>query len=72
MGTALFLALIIVSIALIVAVMIQGRGSLSGGIFGGDSMYTSRRGAERTLFNATIGLSVVFVLLNLITFLYAG
>lgn len=69
MEIAIYLSLIIVSIAVIAVVLLQGKGSLSGGIFGGESMYTSRRGMEKTLFNATIGLVVVFIVLNLLAFL---
>lgn len=64
MVIAVNLALILVSIALIAVVILQGKGGMSGGIFGGDSMYTSRRGVERTIFNITIGLVVVFIALS--------
>ncbi len=67
---AIYLSLIIISIAIIVLVLLQGKGSLGGGIFGGDAMYSSRRGAEEVLFNITIGCVIVFVLLDLIAFLY--
>ena len=40
MSTALYLALIIISAAIIGLVLLQGKGSLGGGIFGGDSMYS--------------------------------
>ncbi len=69
METALNLVLILVSIALIVVVLLQGKGGLSGGIFGGESLYTSRRGVEKTIFNITIGLTVAFVILSLAAFL---
>ncbi|MGB0389105.1 MAG: preprotein translocase subunit SecG [Ardenticatenaceae bacterium] len=72
MATALYLSLIIVSAVIIVLVLLQGKGSLGGGIFGGDAMYSSRRGAEKTLYNMTIGFSVVFLLVDLIAFLYAN
>lgn len=71
MITALYLALIILSVAIIGLVLLQGKGSLGGGIFGGDSMYSSRRGAEKTIFNITIVASAAFLLLDLIAFLYA-
>lgn len=70
-STAIYLSLSIVAIAMIVAVLLQVKGSLGGSIFGGESMYTSRRGAEKTLFNVTIGLSVAFILLDLLAFFYA-
>lgn len=66
MLTAIYVALIVVSIALIVAVLLQGKGAgLSGGIFGREGAYTSRRGVEKTLYNITIGLVITFILLDL-------
>ena len=70
METALYLSLIIISVALIGLVLLQGKGSLGGGIFGGDAMYSSRRGAEKTIFNITIACAIVFLVLDLIAFLY--
>ena len=46
---------IIVSIALIVAILLQARGTGLSGTFGGDSaVYRSRRGVERRLWQFTI------------------
>ncbi|MCH8093229.1 MAG: preprotein translocase subunit SecG [Chloroflexi bacterium] len=67
------LALIIVSIALIAAVVLQSRGIGLGGLGGGDfggSGYHVRRGVEKLIFNITIGLSAaLFVLAILNTIL---
>jgi preprotein translocase subunit SecG len=57
------LALIIVSIALIVMVVLQSRGVGLGGLGGGDfggGGYHVRRGVERLIFKITIGLSIAF------------
>jgi len=55
-------ALILVSIALIAAVLFQLRGGGIGGIFGqADSVYRTRRGIESTLFKLTIILVVLIV-----------
>jgi preprotein translocase subunit SecG len=62
---------IIISVSLIVIILVQakGQGGL-GGIFGGDStVYRTRRGVEKTLFNATIGLSVAFFVISIISVL---
>ena len=41
-----------------------------GGIFGGDStVYRTRRGVEKTLFNVTIGLAVTFFVISIISVL---
>jgi preprotein translocase subunit SecG len=56
------IALIITSIALVIGVILQSKGAGLGGLTGADtgSVFTARRGIEKTLFYATIVLSVVF------------
>ncbi|MBG0786592.1 MAG: preprotein translocase subunit SecG [Anaerolineaceae bacterium] len=66
------IALIITSIALIASIILQSKGVGLGGLTGGgvDSsggVYTQRRGIEKVLFWVTIGLSVVFFVLILLT-----
>jgi len=58
---------VIISICLITAVLFQVKGQGLGGIFGGSDtgIYKTRRGAERTLFNLTIVLVVLFFLFAL-------
>jgi preprotein translocase subunit SecG len=72
MQTYISIVQIIVSMALIVLVLIQARGHGVGGVFGGQSsVYQSRRGVERTLFNLTIIFSALFLvvaLLNVVLF----
>jgi len=55
-------ALIIISVLLILSVIMQSKGAGLGGLSGADtgSVYTARRGVERTLFRLTIILSVFF------------
>jgi len=61
---------IIISIALITVILLQARGSGLGGIFGGDSsIYKTRRGVEKTLFQATIGLSIAFFAVSILNVL---
>jgi preprotein translocase subunit SecG len=69
-----FLALgqIIVSIALIFAILLQARGTGLSGTFGGDSaVYRSRRGVERRLWQFTIVLLGLFVIFSLASFILA-
>jgi preprotein translocase subunit SecG len=56
------IAIIIVSIALVVGIVLQSKSAGLGGLTGGDSggVFRARRGIEKTLFQITIGLSVVF------------
>lgn len=58
---------IILGILLILIIIIQQKGSGLGTSFGGDmSFYRTKRGAEKLLFYATIGLSLAFILSSLI------
>jgi preprotein translocase subunit SecG len=62
---------IIVSIALIAAVLLQARGTGLSGTFGGDSaVYRSRRGVERRLWQFTIILLILFVMFSLASFIF--
>jgi len=63
----------IISVALIVTVLLQTKGSGVGGIFGGQgAVYTSRRGVEKTVFNVTIGLAVAFFVFATLIVIVAG
>jgi len=69
-GVYLNIAMLIVSISLIGVIILQSRGAGLGGLGGGSaggSTYHVRRGVERLLFNITIGLSVVFFVLAVVT-----
>jgi preprotein translocase subunit SecG len=69
---ALAIGQIIVSIALIIAVLLQARGTGLSGTFGGDSaVYRSRRGVERRLWQFTIVLLVLFALFSLASYAFA-
>lgn len=69
MTTYFDIALIITSIALIASVILQSKGVGLGGLTGQDTggVYTARRGIEKTLFWITIGLSVLFFALTIVT-----
>ena len=61
---------ILVSIALIAAILLQSRGTGLSGTFGGDSaVYRSRRGVERRLWQFTILLLALFVVFALVAFI---
>jgi preprotein translocase subunit SecG len=69
---ALAIGQIIVSIALVVAILLQARGTGLSGTFGGDSaVYRSRRGIERRLWQFTIVLLILFVLFSMASFIFA-
>ena len=56
------IGLIITSVALILSVILQSKGAGLGGLTGADtgSVFSARRGIEKTLFWVTIVLSLVF------------
>lgn len=73
MSTSLNIVQIIIATALIALIIIQARSGGLGGVFGSDStVYRTRRGVERTLFNATVILAVAFFLLAIITLFVTG
>ncbi len=69
MNAFLAIGQIILDIALIIAILMQARGTGLSGTFGGDSaVYRSRRGIERRLWQFTILLMVLFVIFALVSF----
>ena len=74
MLTFLYLAQIVISVAIIALVVVQAKDAGLSQMFGGSDMGIShtRRGVERTMFNATIVLVIVFVVLAFVTVLVAG
>lgn len=68
MQTYLNVAQLVVSIALILVVLFQVRGGGLGGIFGQpDTVYRTKRGVEKTLFQLTIALVVLFVVIAILS-----
>ena len=67
--TAFNIAQILISAVLIVVLTLQAKGSGFGSALGGQttSVFRTRRGVERTLFNLTIVLAVVFLLVSLLS-----
>ncbi|MDY6846037.1 MAG: preprotein translocase subunit SecG [Chloroflexota bacterium] len=69
------IALIITSIALIASIILQSKGVGLGGLTGGGDaggIYAKRRGVEKILFWVTIGLSIVFFLLTILTVMFGA
>ena len=60
------IAQMILSVALTAALLLQVKGGGLGGIFGqADTVYRTRRGMEKTLFQVTIALVVLFLGISL-------
>lgn len=67
MNQILFYSQIAVSIALIVCITIQQRGAALGSAFGGGGeFYSTRRGIQKKIYYATIGLSALFLVLGVL------
>jgi len=68
MATYINIGLIIISVLLFISVIMQSKGAGLGGLTGADtgSVFTARRGVERTLFRLTIVLSVIFFVLVIV------
>ncbi|HTM68626.1 MAG TPA: preprotein translocase subunit SecG [Candidatus Binatia bacterium] len=68
MKTYLTIAQIVVSSLLIIAILLQSRGTGLGSTFGGEgNVYRTKRGVEKILFRSTIVFAVVFLGLALAT-----
>jgi preprotein translocase subunit SecG len=67
------IAQILISAALMASILLQSRGAGLGATFGGDSsVYRSRRGIEKRLFQFTIILAIVFCITCFASFLLVG
>ena len=67
MQTYLMIAQMVLAVALTLALLLQVRGGGLGGIFGqADTVYRTKRGLEKTLFQFTIILIVLFVVISLL------
>jgi preprotein translocase subunit SecG len=64
----LYIAQIVVAVALILVALLQVRGGGLGGIFGqADTVYRTKRGVEKTLFQLTIALAFIFIILSIVS-----
>jgi preprotein translocase subunit SecG len=66
---ALDIVIVIVSLLLMLVILAQSKGSGFSGAFGGDtsSIYRTRRGVEKTLYNFTIVIGIVFIVVSIIS-----
>ncbi len=61
------IAIIIIAVALILSILFQVKGGGLGGIFGqADTVYRTKRGIEKTLFQFTIVLVALFVIISIV------
>lgn len=68
MQTYLNVAQIVLSVALVLAILLQVRGGGLGGIFGQpETVFRTKRGVEKTLFQLTIVLSILFIIISIVS-----
>ena len=68
MEVYLNIAQIVLAVTLVLIILLQVRGGGLGGIFGqADTVYRTRRGLEKTMFQLTIALAVIFITVALIS-----
>ena len=68
MQTYLNIAQIVLSVALVLVILLQVRGGGLGGIFGqADTVFRTRRGIEKTLFQLTVVIVVLFIIVAIVT-----
>lgn len=54
---------IVSAVLMIILILLQSRGASLGAGFGGSSeLYTARRGVDKTIFQATIIMAIIFVM----------
>ena len=69
MTSFVLIAQILISVALMASVLLQSRGAGLGATFGGDSsVYRSRRGIEKRLFQFTVVLAIAFCITCFLSF----
>lgn len=68
--TVLAILQLILSILLMIVILLQQKGGGLGAAFGGSSnVYSTKRGVDKILFNVTVVISVLFILLSVISLL---
>ena len=70
MNQILFYSQITVSVILIVLIVIQQRGAaLGAGFGGGGEIYSTKRGAQKKIYYATIAIVTIFLVLGVLNIL---
>lgn len=73
MDTYLYIVQIFISLVLIGVLLLQARGSGFSATFSSDSsIYRTRRGVEKTLFNVTIVLAILFVVVSIVSVAFSS
>ncbi len=72
-ATIIHVLQLIVAVLLVGAILLQVRTQDLGGVFGAQtSVFRARRGIEKTLFQSTISLAVIFIVLAVASFRFTS
>ena len=72
MQTYLTIAQMVLSVTLVLILLLQVRGGGLGGIFGQpDTVYRTKRGVEKTLFQFTIIIVILFITISMLMLVQA-
>jgi preprotein translocase subunit SecG len=66
------IAMIVIATCLVGLVMLQARNGGLGDMFGGENLYRTRRGVEKTVFDMTVVFAGLFLLLAFLSVKYSG
>jgi len=68
MADVLHIAMIVLSVTMVVVVLLQVKSATLGSAFGSSdtSVFSTRRGFDKVLFNFTIVLGALFIILSLV------
>ena len=70
MNTILYYSQLAVSVILIILIAIQQRGAaLGAGFGGGGEVYSTKRGAQKKIYHATIAITTLFFVLGVLNVL---
>lgn len=75
MQAAMQIVSIVISVILIILILLQVKGGALGSLLGGDAgggIARTRRGLEKTLFQLTIGLSIAFLVVSILSVVAFG
>ena len=68
MTTTLNIIQMVISILLVLVILFQAKGGGLGAMFGQDSaVFRTKRGLEKLLFQATVALGILFVVVSIIS-----
>ena len=73
MSSYLNVAQIIISLILMVVILLQSKGASFSGTFNNEaSVFRTRRGLEKTLFQLAIGLAIVFIVISVLSVVFSS